>query len=116
MAKRIDVERRYHKDIFIPQVLNFQEFWGRINELHLTEHFKQRSIEKNIPAPKLAELKQGELFEVYTMFSEIDKVVVKIRGEKLDVCYVISKCGSVVTAWWREKGNEMKDYWLYDIE
>lgn len=122
-GKNVEVgaQKRYHKDVYMPN-LNFENFFKRITSLVPTKHFLDRVAEKGLPIPTIDEVAGAEVFEVYTTvltssnLQGIEKVVVKIYGKTRDVCFVISRRGTIVTGWWRAKGDELKQTWLYDID
>lgn len=114
---------RYHKDIYMPSNLNFEEFWEGIKGVIETSHFVDRKTQREMPKPSLEELKSAEVFEVYTCFGKLTKVCVKIYKEDLqDCCYVLSKNSKVVTGWKRyrnaynNKVENMVNAWVYDTE
>lgn len=92
------IMQRFHKDVYFP-TFDFERFWRGIIKLFPTKHYLQRKKARHIHFPTLAELKNAECFEVYTNFGEIQKACFRVKGERVDYCYVVTNRGGIVTAW-----------------
>lgn len=113
--------RRFHKNVFMPK-FNLEKYWGRITEIKLAYHFLDRmernSRFKGFHIPTVEELSKGEVFEVYFAYYGIDRLCVRLKGERSDFCYVISRNGHLITAWATGKKNTYDniDYSIYETE
>nr|DAK12715.1 MAG TPA: hypothetical protein [Caudoviricetes sp.] len=98
--------KRYHKEVKFNENL-IKHLAPYKMKLTTTPHFINRTKRKKIPYPSKKLLKKGEIFEYYTDdLGKLVKFVIRCHySEKLDVCYVISCIGSIITGWWQNSDD-----------